>query len=235
MYEIGRAGAIERFETSGLRSGNADGELLEAVHGHDVVRTFHDPRCLLSQCNGSERTDMAFVARALHGEIAVEPSVGRALDVGGCRFHVVLRIEMRASRTGTADGMHRSKEAAIVQRLERRERRMQSEESIQVDRRVARDRACDTRGTRNGNGGPEGVVGLVSVRHDHVECVRRTALKEADQRLAFRSPQKLGAERGATEKARAQAKCYNGQCAGFYECSAFHVCLYRRWNSGDPS
>src|SRR5688572_33232043 len=105
---------------------------------------------------------MTYVARDLHGEKTIEPSVRRAIDVGRCRFHVVLRIEVRASRTGTADGMHRSKEAAIVQRHERRERRMQSEESIQVDRRVARDRACDTRGTRNGNGGPEGVVGLVS-------------------------------------------------------------------------
>jgi hypothetical protein len=45
------------------------------------------------------------------------------------------------------------------------------------------------------------------MRHDDVERIRGTALKETDERLALLSLDQLRTERRPAKKARAQSKC----------------------------
>src|SRR5665647_1899418 len=102
---------------------------------------------------------------------------------------------------------------------------MKSKESIEVNRCIARDCLRKPRRTRNGNRWSQAVVRFVGVRNNDVECVRRTALKETDQRLAFRCLQHLGAERSAAEEAGTQSHRHESQRSGFHKYSAFHKIL----------
>src|SRR5688572_26067659 len=69
----------------------------------------------------------------------------------------------------------------IPQRLERRERRMQAEETIEIDGRFRR--AALPRRFRNGKRRAQVVVRAFAVGYDHVETVDRAALKDRDQGL----------------------------------------------------
>ena len=62
----------------------------------------------------------------------IQPSCG-GLQARRARFHVVLRIEVRARGIGRADRVHNRQVPLVEQRLERRERGMQAEEAVQVD------------------------------------------------------------------------------------------------------
>src|SRR5437764_13251546 len=115
---------------------------------------------------------------------------------------------------------------------------MQSEKAVEVDRALGcTERFSESDGTRNRNARPEIVIGFLSVGHDDIQSVRRTALKEANQRFALRYGCEVHTERGTTEKAGRESQCYESESARFYEYSALHICLvcYRRWNSGEPS
>ena len=64
---------------------------------------------------------------------ASQPS-GGALHAGRSRFHVVLRVEVRARGVGRAAGVDHGEPARVPQRLERRQRRVQAEEAVEVER-----------------------------------------------------------------------------------------------------
>ena len=83
---------------------------------------------------------LALVARALHGEVAIEPAVARALAVGRAGFHVVLRVEVRRVLLGLPTACTGARMPSSHSGLNGDERRMQTEEPVEVDRRVARRR-----------------------------------------------------------------------------------------------
>src|SRR5207244_13268407 len=70
----------------------------------------------------------------------------------------------------------------VEQRIERREARMQTEKSVEVDRRIG---AAALR-LRNRDGWAHAVVIGFAKRHDDVQPIGRAALEEHDQ-LLFRS------------------------------------------------
>ena len=125
------------------------------------------------------------------------------------RFHVVLRVEVRARGVGRAGGIHDGQVPPVEQRLERRERRVQAEEAIQIDGGVfALVAAAD--GPRHGDGGPQIVVGLLAVRHHDVQAVGRAALENGHQDLLARRGRVGGIER-ALEPQRRRARPHHGQ------------------------
>ena len=84
-----------------------------------------------AQRHGPERRGAASAAMA--GEPARQPAVGRALHAGRAGLHVVLRVEVRARRVGRAAGVHDGQPARVPQRLERRQRRVQAEEAVEIE------------------------------------------------------------------------------------------------------
>src|ERR1035437_7008060 len=100
---------------------------------------------------------------------------------------------------------------------------MQSEESVEIYCRVTRDCLGQTPRARDRNRWSQAVIRLVAVRNHDVECVRRTALKEADQSLALRGLEHLGTERGAAEKAGTESHRHQGEGPGLNEHPAFHI------------
>src|SRR5690348_13822106 len=115
----------------------------------------------------------ALLARAARREIAIQPAVRRALVVGSAALHVVLRVEVRAGVTRAPDGMHGREQAPIPELLERTERRMQSEKSVEIERclRGPRDRP------RNRNGRTKLIIRGLAMRNDDVERVGGAALE----------------------------------------------------------
>ena len=70
---------------------------------------------------------------------AVEPSIFGGLHAGSAGLHEILRIEVRAAGVGRSGGVHNRQLTLLPQRLERRERRMQPEEAIEIEHRLARN------------------------------------------------------------------------------------------------
>jgi hypothetical protein len=105
---------------------------------------------------------------------------------------------------------------------------MQAEEPIQIDGAVTcGELPPKSHRARDGDARTHGVIGLLAVRHNDVEGVRRTALKEANQGFALRRRPELHAERGTTEKTWTQPHCYQGQPSRFHKYSAVHMILFR--------
>ena len=67
------------------------------------------------------------------GQRAIHPAILRGLAAGRAGLHVVLRVEVRARRVGRTDGIDDREMLLVEQRLERRERRMQAEEAVEID------------------------------------------------------------------------------------------------------
>ena len=108
-------------------------------------------------------------------ERPIQPSVG-AFKAGRAGLHVILRIEMRARGIGRAHGVDNRQMPRVEHRLERRERRVQSEESVQIDGRIGRAVRFG-----NGDGGPQFVIALLSEGNHHVQAVHGAALEDGDQ------------------------------------------------------
>src|SRR4029078_4174757 len=89
-------------------------------------------------------SQMALVARALHGEIPIQPDVPLSLVVGRAACHVCLRFEVRTRVARAADGVNRRENAVIPHSLEWRERRMQAEEPVDIDRAPRSRCGCPT-------------------------------------------------------------------------------------------
>lgn len=124
---------------------------------------------------------------------------------------------MRARGARASNGVNRGEHAALPERAERRKCGMQTEEPIQVERRL-----CPRAGPRNGDGRTKRVVIGVRVRHDHVQRVGGSPLEENDQDLPARSQAQLAGERRASQEARTETERDERECAGAKEYSALH-------------
>ena len=138
VHHISRARSVQRFQAIGRRTGGAHAELIEGVHRHRRRRSFEHPRCLLCHGDGAKGRCLRVVrtsglAGPFECEIAVEPPVARAFLVGRARFHVVLRVEVRACRARTSHRMNGRENALIPELLHGSKRRMQTEKSVEVD------------------------------------------------------------------------------------------------------
>ncbi len=150
-----------------------DAERVHVVDGHRLRLAGENPGQGRAERDRRERTLIRLV---LALQNAIEPSVGRALHARRARFHVVLRIEVRARGVGRAGGVHDGKVPLVPQRLEAGKRGMQAKESIQVNDAVP----------RNSDAGPHLVIGGFSVRDDDVQSVSGAALKDHYKPLVAR-------------------------------------------------
>src|ERR1700689_513862 len=98
--------------------------------------------------------------------------------------------------------MHNRELALLPQRLERRKRRMQPEEAVEIEHRFAWN--IDAR--------PHRVILRLGIRHHDVETVRRAPLKNDHQALIAR-PRLSRAPRGTREKAGYRRRAHNGERA----------------------
>jgi hypothetical protein len=73
--------------------------------------------------------------------------------------------------------MHNRKVTLVPERLERSQRRMQSEKAVKVEDIFLRDV----------DAGPHRVISAFTMRHDDIQAVSGTALKDHDQPLGARS------------------------------------------------
>ena len=152
-----------------------DAELREVADGESRGPAVEHARKLRGQRDGAEGRRVFFLARL---QIPVQPAVGRALHAGRRRLHVVLRVEMRPRAVGRSARVHDGEIARAKQRRERRQPRVEAEEAVEVDGRVAaagRPRNRDRR--------PRLVVIGLAVRHDDAQAVDGSALEDGDEPL----------------------------------------------------
>src|SRR5215467_11751498 len=98
--------------------------------------------------------------------------------------------------------MHDGEVLLVPQRLKSRHRRMQTEESIEIKHRFA----------RNVDGRPHRVVRQLTVRDDDVQSISGAALENDDQ--PFRFCARLSRSiRGTCKKTRERGGSYRGECA----------------------
>src|SRR6266404_814619 len=106
---------------------------------------------------------------------------------------------MRPGGIGRAAGVHDRQLAAIPQRLQRGETRIEAEETVEIECAVrAAGRPAD------GDSRPGPVVVGLTVRHDDAQAVDRAALEDGDE--LCRAPGRAGGERRACEKRRREAE-----------------------------
>jgi hypothetical protein len=235
VEEIAHSLLVERLEAlpragARRRHGHAvlDVEVGHAVHRHRAHVPAQDARQDRPQRDGPEGRGR-FAGRH-PGEPAREPAVGGALEAGRPRLHVVLRVEVGARGVGRAAGVHDREAPIVPDRLERRERGVQAEESGQVEGGVrhARSRAGDR------DVAARGIVVRIAVRNDHAEAVHRAPLEDGDQDLRPGGGAPLREGR-AREEARRAAQREQGERAALHErAPRAGVHGYLRWNSGEP-
>ncbi len=153
----------------------ANREVREIRDGERGRASLHRARQVLRHRDTAKRRLAGITARL---QVTIQPAVGRGLDAGRARFHVVLRVEVRARAVGRSGGMDDGETLRIPHRLEPGERRMQAEETVEVDDRLARRALARL---RNGNRRAHGVIIFLAVRHHDVEAVGRAALEDGDQ------------------------------------------------------
>src|SRR5262249_26575131 len=115
-------------------------------------------------------------------EGAIQPAVFGGFQARRARLHEVLRVKMRAGGIGRTGSVHDSKLILVKQRLKGREAWMQAEKSVEVDGGIVY--AALRR--RNRNAGAHAVVIGFAERHDDVQSIRGTPLKEHDELLLVR-------------------------------------------------
>ena len=69
-------------------------------------------------------------------QIAVEPAVRCALHARRRGLHVILRVEVRARGVRRSARVHDRQRVLIPKRLERRETRIEPEETVEIDSRI---------------------------------------------------------------------------------------------------
>ena len=65
--------------------------------------------------------------------VPVQPAVGRALHARRRRFHVVLRVEVRPRAVRRSAGVDDGQLAAVPERLQRLQPRVEAEEAVEID------------------------------------------------------------------------------------------------------
>src|ERR1700722_13355344 len=145
-------------------------------------------------------------------------------------LHVILRVEMRARGIGRAYGVHNGQMARVEHGLERSERGVQAEESVQIDGRV---RSAIRLGYSDGR--PQFVIARFSKRDHHVQAVHCATLKNCDQNL-LAGVGRFGRVERARKPHRHGADSEHGERGTFEEnTSGRHICTtYLFWKSGDP-
>ena len=96
--------------------------------------------------------------------------------------------------------MHDRKMTLLPKRLKCRERRMQPEEAVKIEHRLA----------RNVDAGPHGVVLRLGMRNDDVEAIGGATLKDHDQTLRARAGFD-SSEGGPGQEARNRGSTDNGE------------------------
>ena len=110
--------------------------------------------------------------------------------VTGCAgLHEILGIEVGTTGVGRTGGVHDGELTLLPQRLKRRERRVQAEESVEIENVMA----------RNIDRGTHGVIRSLAVGDNDVEAVGCAALKYDDQPLVLIL--RVGGISGTSEKA----------------------------------
>jgi hypothetical protein len=160
---------VHRFEHLG-RGGIAHREAVEIVHSDGVVRAPQRARQRGAQTYGAHRGRFACFGR----KRAIQPAIGGRFQAGCSRFHVILRVEVGARGVGRSGGMDDGELLAIPQRLQRRERRVQAEEAIEID-------AESPAGLGHRDGGAQVVIALFAVRHHDVQSIGGAALEDGDE------------------------------------------------------
>ena len=82
--------------------GVADREVIQVLDGDGVLRAAQSTGQSGSEADGANRGNLA----GLGWQSPVEPSVGGALQTRRARFHVILRVEVRARRVGRSRCMN---------------------------------------------------------------------------------------------------------------------------------
>ena len=104
-------------------------KIVQAADRDGIVVAAQRARQVIAQADGAQRRCRAGFFR----QRPIQPAVGSAFEAGRAGLHVILRVEMRARGIGRAYRVHDRQMPRVEHRLERRERRMQSEESVQID------------------------------------------------------------------------------------------------------
>src|SRR5579872_2918410 len=108
----------------------------------------------------------------------IHPAIRSAFHTRRARFHVILRIEMRPSGVGRADGFDNRKVLGIENRLQRRQRGMQTEETVEVDGGIGR-----AVGPRDRNIRTHVVIHALAMGNHDVESIHCAALEDRDENL----------------------------------------------------
>ena len=178
----------------------------DVLHGDGRRR---GPRSVRGSTGPSEtaRTGEGLPGRG--GQRAVHPAAGGGLQARRAGLHVVLRVEMRARGVGRAHRFDNRQVPLVEERLQRRKRRMQAEEAIEIDGRIL---ALVARRwpARDGDGRAQIVVGLLAVRHHDVQAVGGAALENGHQDLLARRGASCGVKR-ALQPQRRRACTDHGQ------------------------
>ena len=124
------------------------------------------------------RNGVAFgLGRDLQG--AIQPAIVRRFHARRAGLHVILRVKVRAGGIGRAGRVNDGQLAVVKQRRQRRERRVQAEEAIEVHggqvAAIAR--------SRNRNRRAHAIIVRLAERHHDVQAVRGAALKQHDEFL----------------------------------------------------
>src|SRR5260221_13444935 len=98
--------------------------------------------------------------------------------------------------------------AAIPQRLERRQPRVESEEPVEVD-----CRPVAAVGPRDRDRRPGSIVVVLSVRNDDAQAIDGTALKNRNQ--LFRTTYRAGGKRGPREERRREPEAHQRERSVF--------------------
>src|SRR5258708_21838530 len=136
---------------------------------------------------------------------------------------------MRARRIRRPHGVHDRQLLRIVNGFEGRERRMQAEETVQVDGRLSSGLR-----RRYGNAGPQRGVVLLAKWNHYVQSVHCPALEDRYQNFLAR----VGAVRGAREPQRRGSQAEHSHPGALEEQASRrseHGHVHLLWKSGEPS
>lgn len=158
---------------------------------------------MLVEGHGAERAGLC----GLPGlEVPVQPSVAGALHSRRRGLHVILRVEVGSGRIVRAARVNDRQIAAVPERLQWAEARIEAEESVEVE-------CCSfTRfGTTDGDTRPRAVVLRLAVRHHHVQAVHGATLENRDE--LTRVATAPSGKRGAGQERRREAETHQGERA----------------------
>ena len=104
-------------------------EAFDGLHGDRGSVAPHRARQHRTERHRTHRRHFA----GRRGERAIHPAILRGLAAGRAGFHVILRVEVGSRRVRGTDGIDNRQMLLVEERLERRQRRVQSEEAVEVD------------------------------------------------------------------------------------------------------